>query len=208
MITQPTRIERCSEDLYAKIAGCLDGAAKQISAALGRPIGINTATLSVLDMWKVPVLFWQPEEEIVAIYISISGDIQGYIMLEISTHEACQLIEMMRCRTKGMATTLGTLERSALGEIAKLTSIALCKAVTEGVFFNIRLSPPAVLVQPASFALDILGPDTIDSPRQALVAENYFLVGRHKVKALLVIAPETPSLATVLEVRERRWEIR
>lgn len=207
MIAQPILRNRKSvAELDEAIASCIASAGQDMSIALGRTIRMETVKVSVGDFWEIPFSLGQPQDETVAIYMSVSGDIDGLIMVFFPAPEACQLVEMMRSPKRGAVTSLGTVERSALGEVAKLVGLALCRRLSKGGFDFIRLSPPAVMVQPVSCVLDIPVSEAIEPSRQALVAYSVFSDERRQVKAVLVVAPEMPSLTTVLEVVEKRWE--
>lgn len=194
--------------LRAVAESCAAGAAEDISRVLGRRIRIDASRVSILGVGQVPVLLGRPEETAVVVYLSTSGGVQGCMMVLFPVVEARALVDMMRNQKPASTEALDTLERSALGEVAKLTGLVLSKALAEGEQVQVRLSPPAVMVVPGSDILDVPLPEPIRSFQQALVVDILFSDDQRQVKAVLVVVPEMPSLTAILEVLQRRWQNR
>ncbi|MEN6435896.1 MAG: chemotaxis protein CheC, partial [Anaerolineaceae bacterium] len=131
-------------------------AAKGFSTMLGENLIVREPSFRQVSIGEIPKLLGGPETEAVGIYLRAEGDVSGQIMLVIPLERALQLVDMLLDLAPGTTTGLGTLERSALGEIGNLTASYFLNSLSQMSGFSARPSPPAVMVDMVGAIMDII----------------------------------------------------
>jgi len=183
-------------------------AAAGLSEMVGRNIRIQTPDLRLVRLGEVSGLLGRPEDEVVGVYLSIGGDVRGHILLMLSPQEALGLVDMVLTQDGGSTAALGTMERSALGEIGNLTGTFFLNALAEVTRMNIQPSPPAVMIDMGAAVLDVPLAALANTADEALVIKTFFLDDQRRIEAAFLVMPDMPSLQAILEVLEKRWRIR
>ncbi len=183
-------------------------AAAGLSEMVGRNIRIQTPDVFLVRLGEVAGLLGGPEDTVVGVYLAICGDVRGHILLMFSPREAEGLVDMVMDQAPGTTTSLGTMERSALGEVGNLTGTFFLNALAEVTRLNIQPSPPAVMVDMGTAVLDVPLAALATSADESLVIKTVFLDDQRRIEAAFLVMPDMPSLQAILEVLEKRWRIR
>jgi len=123
----------------------------------------------------------------------------------MSPREAHGLVDMVMSQEEGTTSTLGAMERSALGEVGNLTGTFFLNALAEVTRMNIQPSPPAVMVDMGAAVLDVPLAALAASADEALVIKTIFLDDLRRIEAAFLVMPDMESLRAILEVLEKRW---
>ncbi len=183
-------------------------AAAGLSEMVGRNIRIQTPDVFLVRIAEVANLLAGPGDTVVGIYLAICGDVKGHILLMFSPKEAHGLVDMLMDRPSGTTTSLGAMERSALGEVGNLTGTFFLNALAEVTRLNIQPSPPAVMVDMGAAVLDVPLAALAQSADESLVIKTVFIDDQRRIEAAFLVMPDLPSLQAILEVLEKRWRIR
>ncbi|MCL4370471.1 MAG: chemotaxis protein CheC [Chloroflexi bacterium] len=183
-------------------------AAAGLSEMVGRNIRIQTPDVFLVRLGEVAGLLGGPEDTVVGVYLAICGDVRGHILLMFSPREAEGLVDMVMDQAPGTTTSLGTMERSALGEVGNLTGTFFLNALAEVTRLNMQPSPPAVMVDMGTAVLDVPLAALATSADESLVIKTVFLDDQRRIEAAFLVMPDMPSLQAILEVLEKRWRIR
>jgi len=107
-----------------------------------------------------------PDVEIVAVQMTMSGDIGGQTVFLLATAAGLRLAERMLRRKRGTSQGLGKLEQSALKEAGNILAGAYLTALSEFLKMRLMLSPPSLTTGDPGHALKALGDHApqIDSP--------------------------------------------
>ncbi len=133
-----------------------ESAAEGLSTMLGSPIRITVPRVQLVDIGEVSGRVGGPEQEAVGIYLLAQGDMPGHIMLIMPLDDAFRLTDMLLEEPEGTTTVLGSLERSALGEVGNVTASLFLNAIANATGMDIRPSPPAVMIDMVGAILDII----------------------------------------------------
>ncbi|GEM_PF-4678286 len=183
-------------------------AALDLSKVVGRGIRIEAARMLIVRIGELQSLIGLRGESVVAVYLCAQGDMRGTVLLLLSVDGGRALVDMMRNLPPGSTASLGTIERSALGEVGKLTSGFVYRSLSNAAGLEARLSPPAVMVTRESTLLEATLVEPLDPTEDVLAMDVVFADDRRQVKAIIALVPEAPPLTALLEVLERNWQSR
>ena len=128
-------------------------------AGLSRMVG-DDLSVSGLDVKHFPAkevvnLIGGFEKEVVGIYLTISGDADGHLMLIHDPKIAFDLIDSQLGLASGTTTELGEMERSVLGEMGNITGSFFLNAIADATNLSLTPSPPVVMVDMAGAIMGI-----------------------------------------------------
>ena len=172
----------------------IENAAKGFSSLLGQNITVTPPNVRVVPLFDIPKLTGGPEKEAIGIYLRAEGDITGQIMLILPIQKAMELVDLLMDLDPGSTTTLGTLERSALGEVGNMTGAFFLNAVANLTHTSIRPTPPAVIVDMVGAILDIIIATTGGVSEYVLLMESNFMDGDRKVETDFWVIPDSLTL--------------
>ena len=84
----------------------------------------------MVPLVDIPNVLGGPEQEAVGIYLQSEGDLVAQFVLVLPFEKACELVDLVMGQPEGTTTYLGSMERSALGEVGNITT---------GYFLNLSL---------------------------------------------------------------------
>ena len=172
----------------------IENAAKGFSSLLGHTITVTPPNVRVVPLFDIPLLTGGPEKEAIGIYLRAEGDITGQIMLILPIQKAMELVDLLMDLDPGSTTTLGQLERSALGEVGNMTGAFFLNAVANLTNTSIRPTPPAVIVDMVGAILDIIIATTGGVSEYVLLMESNFMDGERKVETDFWVIPDSLTL--------------
>ncbi|MEN6524432.1 MAG: chemotaxis protein CheC [Anaerolineaceae bacterium] len=175
-------------------------AAKGFSTMLGENLIVREPSFRQVSIGEIPKLLGGPETEAVGIYLRAEGDVSGQIMLVIPLERALQLVDMLLDLAPGTTTGLGTLERSALGEIGNLTASYFLNSLSQMSGFSARPSPPAVMVDMVGAIMDIIIATCGGSSDFVLLMQTTFICKNRSIETSFWVVPD-PYTLEVLSTR-------
>lgn len=131
-------------------------AASGFSTMLGQTLTVKDPSFRQVPFSEIPKLLGGPETEAVGIYLRAEGDISCQFMLVIPLERSLELTDMLMNQPQGTTKEMGTLERSALGEIGNLTASYFLNSISHLAGISARPTPPAVMVDMVGAILDII----------------------------------------------------
>lgn len=143
------------------IRQAMDNAADNLSIMIG-----STINREVREVVKIPINhiythLADPDEELVAVYLLIEGDLVGQALLAFPLLKALQLADVLMGDPVGTTTSFDSLTQSALAEIGNLTLASFLNTLSDATGLSIRPSPPAVVVDMFGAVLDVIAASAI-----------------------------------------------
>lgn len=145
-----------------------------------------------------------PEETAAAIYLSISGPASGHMIVIYQPKTAFELIDMLMDEPVGTTTELGEMEQSVLGEMGNIFGSFFLNALGDATNLDLRISPPAVMMDMAGAILDAVLADIMLEMDEALVLETVFGTKDKQINGSFLCLPSL-GLQTALA---ERWRAR
>ncbi|MFY9217266.1 MAG: chemotaxis protein CheC, partial [Tepidanaerobacteraceae bacterium] len=140
-----------------------------------------------------------PEKLVVGIFLRISGDIDGNILIVISEKDAYTLAKTLLNYNRDINRDFSDLEESALNELGNIIGSSYVTALSELTNLSLRISVPSMAFDMAgaiiSFPLSLYGylGDT------AFLIETEFVEGLAGIKLNYFMIPDDKSLKRLLK---------
>jgi chemotaxis protein CheC len=190
------------QDLMEKlttIAGeGINNAAIGFSGMVGRKIEVSSPRLELIPLLAIPKIVGGLEDDAVGVYLRFEGDMHGQIMMIIPHHKALELTDMLMSVENGTTQHLGSLERSALGELGNLCTSFFLNSIAKTVGASFRPSPPAVMVDMVGAILDIVVATAGGVNEHVLLVHANFMDGPRCVETDFWIIPDMKALDILL----------
>lgn len=192
-------------EMLQTIAGeGVKNAAVGFSGMVGRKIEVSSPRLELIPLLSIPTVVGGVEDDAVGVYLRFEGDMIGQIMLIIPYQKALELADLLMGLETGMTQHLGTMERSALGELGNLCSSFFLNAVANASGASFRPSPPAVMVDMVGAILDIVVATVGGVNEHVLLVHANFMDGPRCVETDFWIIPDMKALNTILQKKTKR----
>jgi chemotaxis protein CheC len=182
------------EDLLRRGAG---DASVALSKWLGRPATIAIKRLDRLPLEAAADALGSSATPICAAAMTISGSVDGVLLLACDDASGLALCDMLLERPAGSATTWDEVERSSVLETANIIGCSYLggiAAAARGGAAGLVPSPPLFV---RDFAAAVMGGLLLEraAPRDAVfVARTEFAVGGTPIRCSLVFVPDAESL--------------
>lgn len=190
-------------DLLEKLKTIADNgvlnAAHGFSGMVGRRIHVDKATAEVVPVLTIPEIAGKADEDAVGIYLCFKGDLDGQMMMIIPYQKAMELVDLMMELPPGTTQHLGSLERSALGELGNLCGSFFLNSVASQTYAQFQPTPPAVMVDMAGAILDVVVATTGGVSENALLMQTSFMDGSRCVEADFWVIPDLNSLNEMIK---------
>jgi chemotaxis protein CheC len=173
-------------------------AAIALSELVDQKVDLSTPTARLLQLSNVPDLVGGPEATVAGVYLNVTGDCSGSILLLLGEESAVKLSSLMVPKeTEGPH--LSVVKRSALQETGSILSAAYLNALGRltGLFF--KPSVPGFAMDMAGAIFDYVLVDLAATEDYVLVVETDFVVSGEKVMGHLVLFPDLGTLNTILQ---------
>jgi chemotaxis protein CheC len=191
------------QDVLEKLRSIADdgvlNAAHGFSGMVGRKIHVNKATAEVVPVLTIPEIAGRSDEDAVGIYLRFQGDLDGQMMMIVPYQKAMELVDLMMEVPPGTTRHLGSLERSALGELGNLCGSFFLNSVASLTYAQFQPTPPAVMVDMAGAILDVVVATTGGISENALLMQASFMDGSRSVEADFWVIPDMNSLSEMLK---------
>ncbi|MBI4926132.1 MAG: chemotaxis protein CheC [Anaerolineae bacterium] len=178
-----------------EVAGAgIHNAARGFSNLVGHQISVNQPQVKVVPLLEIPRHVGGLENEAIGIYLRAEGDISVQIMLIIPYAKALLLVDLLMDVAPGTTTQLGSLERSALGEVGNMTASFFMNAVANMTGTSVRPTPPAVMVDMVGAILDIIIATSGSISENVILMQANFADGERSLATDFWVIPDALTL--------------
>ncbi|MCL5677037.1 MAG: chemotaxis protein CheC [Firmicutes bacterium] len=169
-------------------------ASKGLSQMIKREVSIESPSVELVDIARAPGRLGGEAEEVVAVYLAVTGDITGHIIFFFSLGSACRLADFLLEVPPGATSELGELELSGLSEVGNLTGSFLLNSLADDTELTILPSTPHILRDMAGAVLNTVLAELSLAGEQALVVETSFRGASDQIQGMFFFLPEVDSL--------------
>jgi len=177
----------------------INNAAHGFSGMIGHRIEVSNPVLSLVPLLTIPEIIGAPEDDAVGVYLRFEGDLAGQIMLIIPHQKALELVDLLMGLGQGTTGHLGSLERSALGELGNMCGTFFLNSIAKSAGVSLRPTPPAVMVDMVGAILDIVIATTGGVSEHVLLMHADFMDGSRCVETNFWVIPDMKALQNLLE---------
>lgn len=178
------------------------GSADGLSVMVGEPIAVDSRGIVSMPLASVVAIGGSPERDVVAVYLGISGDVDGHLVLVFSEAMAFRLSDMLIGLPEGTTVALDELARSALGELGNVTGTSFLNAVGNATGLVLHPSPPIVLADMCGAILDGVVADQAQVSDEALLIQVELTRSGdpgNRVEGELLVLPTPHSLRRIID---------
>jgi chemotaxis protein CheC len=177
----------------------IKNAARGFSGMVGHKIEVSNPVARLVPLLGIAEIVGGPENEAVGIYLRIEGDMLGQIMMIIPYQKALELVDLLMDIPEGTTQFLGSMERSALGELGNMCGAFFLNSLAKMVGAEFRPTPPAVMVDMVGAILDIIIATTGGLSEHVLLMQANFMEGDRSVEADFWVIPDLSMLQILLK---------
>lgn len=173
-------------------------AAIALSEMVDQKVELSTPMATLLQLTNVPDLVGGPEASVAGVYLSVTGDCSGSILLLLEEESAARLSSLMVPKDIS-GPEISVVKRSALQETGSILAAAYLNALGRltGLFF--KPSVPGFAMDMAGAIFDYVLVDLAATEDHVLVVETDFMISGVKVMGHLVLFPDLGTLNTILQ---------
>lgn len=171
-------------------------AAVSLSTMVDKKVLLSVPRASLVPLVKVSDLVGGAETPVVGIYLHISGDASGSMLLLLAEVSANVLAHLM-VSGKGEG-ELTTVEQSALQETGSILAGSYLNALSQMTGILLRPSVPGFAMDMAGAIIDFILVEISQSEDFVLVIETEFDIMEHVIKGHLILFPDLGSLDIIL----------
>lgn len=169
-------------------------AAEGLSGMLGEQIMPTRPATRMVPLVDIPNVMGGPEQEAVGIYLQSEGDLVAQFVLVLPFEKACELVDLAMGLPEGETKVLGSMERSALGEVGNITTGYFLNRVATIMHWDARPSPPAVIVDMVGAILNVVTATVAGVSDEVLMLQGTFMRAGREVEVIFWIVPDTNSM--------------
>ncbi len=177
----------------------ITNAARGFSGMVGRKIEVSNPALKLVPLFSIAKMVGGPEDDAVGIYLRFEGDMVGQIMMIMPYQKALELVDLLMDLPQGTTQHMGSMERSALGELGNLSGSFFLNSLAKLAGAKIMPSPPAVMVDMVGAILDIVVATAGGISEQVLLMQANFMDGPRSVEANFWVIPDLNALKDLLK---------
>jgi chemotaxis protein CheC len=186
------------EDVLREVGNIGAGhAATALSSLLQEEVRISVTCARICSFDEISEVVGGPETVIAAVFLRMTGDVQGNMLLLLTLHSARQLLRRL-FQSEREIEDFSELEISALGEVGNILAGAYLNAIGRLTSLTVAQSVPAVAVDMAGAILDIgilMAGETSDA---ALLIDTRIAQGPSEVEGHFFLLPDPQSLPILL----------
>lgn len=177
----------------------IKSAAHGFSGMVGRKIEVSNPTLKLVPLLTIPKILGGPEDDAVGIYLRFEGDMVGQIMMIMPYQKTLELVDLLMEAPQGTTQQLGSLERSALGELGNLCGTFFLNSLAKSAGASFRPSPPAVMVDMVGAILDVVVATAGGISDHVLLMQANFMDGSRSVETNFWVIPDIKALQKLIK---------
>jgi chemotaxis protein CheC len=170
-----------------------------LSQMMGKELVVTAFRVEQCPVKSAAELLGGPEKIVVGIYLSISGDASGHIMLVHDPKMAFELIDMQMGLPLGTTNQMNEMEVSVMGEMGNITGAFFLNALADATGLNLGISPPSVMIDMAGAILDIALSDIMQRQDDILVVRTTFGTSNSQVDGTFLVMPTMEFLQAILK---------
>ena len=170
-----------------------------LSGMIGCELAVTGLSLKQIAAKDAAELLGGPENMVVGIYLTISGDATGHLMLAHDPKIAFELIDMMTGQPLNSTRHLGEMERSVMGEMGNITGSFFLNALADATNMTLTPSPPAVMIDMAGPVLDVTLTKIMQEQDEVLVVETAFGTANRQISGTFLVMPTMEFLRAILK---------
>ena len=171
-------------------------AANSLSKMLTRKVQMTVPYINFLPVERLTEMFGNVEALVAGVYLEISGDARGKVLLLFPRDSALALADIIMNREVGSTTILSQIDQSALMEVGNILIGSYLTALNDFTGLKLRQSVPKLAFDMIGAVMDFLIIEISSVAEEALVIETQLTEPSNKIKGYVIFLfdPGSPEL--------------
>jgi chemotaxis protein CheC len=179
-----------NQEMKAIFGGGVNNAVIGLSQMAGQDIKIENLVVKKVLVKDIPALFGGPEALIIAIYLEISGQSNGHMVVVYHPKVAFDLVDLLLGQPSGTAKELTDMEKSVLGEMGNIMGSFFLNYISDSTGNRFQPSPPAVMMDMAGAVLDAALASVLAYSDSTYIVETVFGTNDRQVAGTFLVIPD------------------
>ncbi|MCL2707691.1 MAG: chemotaxis protein CheC [Defluviitaleaceae bacterium] len=173
-------------------------AVTSLAKMLGRKVEMHVPKVNFVEFKEISAFIGGPENIIVGILVSITGDIQGIMMFLLKMESARSLVRAMMGGAEVSEGDFTEIELSAIQEIGNIMISAYFSSLAGMMNKQFTPSPPFISIDMANAILSVPAIEFGKVADRALFIESSFSVNNVDVGGYFILVPDLPSFQSIM----------
>lgn len=173
-------------------------AATSLAMLLDRPIQISVPTIRILDYNAATQALGGPENMVVGVLLSFSGDISGMIMFLLQQDFAHMTLNALLGKKFDSFLEIDEMGNSAIKELANIMTSSYVNAISKMTGLTIQVSVPDMAIDMAGAILSVPAIHFANISDKIIFIEDQFSSGQENGTSNVLMIPDIESLAKIL----------
>lgn len=174
-----------------------------LSQMVGQDIKATSLTPKVVAIKDVPDLIGGAEALTVGVYLKVTGDASGHMVLVYKPQAAYELLDMLLGLTPGTTKEINEMGESALGEMGNIMGSFFLNSLSDSTGMSFYPSPPAVMMDMAGAILNVALAEIMMETDDACIVEAMFGTADRQVNGTFLVMPSLE----LLNALRARWRM-
>lgn len=195
-------LDEAARDAWTELVSMgINNALSGLSQMIGREIIVSTLNAQMAMIRDVPDLLGGAEVETAAVYLSVAGVASGHMVLLYHPETALGLVDLLMDEPPGTSKSVGAMEESVLAEMGNIVGSFFLNAVADATKLDLRVSPPAVMIDMAGAILDAVLAEMLAETDEALILKTSFGTADRQIRGTFLCMPSAGMQSALLD----RW---
>lgn len=173
-------------------------AATALACLLADKVDMTVPVLEIISLDEATASLGGPENPVVGIMLTMSGDVSGIIMFVLQQKFLNSIIRTLLNRDCGDLDTLEEMDISLLKEVGNILAGSYLNAMSQLTGLTIHLSPPDISADMAGAIMSLPAAMFGLIGDKALIIREDFIKGE-RITSHLIMVPEINSLNLILK---------
>ena len=193
------KLSDMQKDVLREIGNIGGGnAATALASILTGRVEMSVPLLQIADVNRIADILGGPENEVVGILVSMTGDVRGMLLFILDKQFTHMMINVLLDKHIESFEHIDEMDMSALKEIGNILAGSYVGAISQLAGLDIRLMPPDISVDMLGAILSFPAAMFGAMGEHVLYIEEDFSSGSESIRSHLLIMPEMESLQIIL----------
>lgn len=173
-------------------------AATSLSALLNTPVNIQVPTIRILDFGEVTEALGGPEQMIVGLLLTMSGDVHGMLMFLLQKEFAHMAIGTLLGQPPENFSELDEMSLSVIQEVGNIMASSYINAIAEMTGLFINISVPGIAIDMAGAILSVPAIHYANISDKIIFIEDEFASAEEAINSHVLLIPDIDSLKKIM----------
>jgi len=183
-----------------------DGASRAISKMTNSSVKLTISKVYSFPIEKIGNLISDAEAIVTTIYLKITGDMAGSILLVFPSVCALSLVDLLNKRPLGATSKLSDFDKSTLKEVSNIISGSFLAVLSERLKLSLVESIPDLTVDMVQATIDSVLIDFAQSSDETISLEMTFKSTNQQIEGYFFVLFDSSSAKVILDSVRKETE--